>query len=57
MKDSLLLGLTDSEADQFISLVNKMVVPKDQIEAIEAEFEAGIPFEGGVSAGEALVML
>ena len=58
MKKSLLLfGLTEDEANTFVTLVNKLVIPEDEFAAIDQEFESGLPFEGGMASGEALICL
>ena len=58
MKKSLLLfGLSETEANQFMNLVDKLKVPESEIEAIEKEFESGFPFEGGASTEEAIILL
>lgn len=58
MKDSLkLFGLSDQEADQFVELVEKLKIPESEMEAIDGELEEGIPFEGGASTGECLILL
>lgn len=58
MKESLILfGLTEAEADQFKLFIEKLNIPKTQIDAVYHELDQGIPFEGGVSPGEAIILL
>jgi len=58
MKDSLkLFGLSEEEADQFVKLVEKLKIPDSEMEVIDSELEEPMPFEGGASTGECLILL
>lgn len=58
MKESLkLFGLSDAEADQFVQLVEKLKIPESEQNAIDSELEEAMPFEGGASTGECLILL
>lgn len=50
-------GLTEEEADDFQSLLDKMIIPKDSLDHFEEEMSESIPFEGGMFTDEALVGL
>lgn len=58
MKESLkLFGLSDAEADQFVELIEKLKIPESEMEAIDSELEEAMPFEGGASTGECIILL
>ena len=50
-------GLTEEEADDFQSLLDKMIIPKDSLDHFEEEMSENISFEGGMFTDEALVGL
>ena len=53
----LRFGLSKTECKVFIELLNKMNIPKEDLDNFESEMEEAIPFEGGMCFNEALVGL
>lgn len=57
-KNTLLrFGLSSDESDIFQSLLKKMTIPEDCLNAFYNELDEAIPFEGGMCFNEALVGL
>ena len=58
-KENCLLefGLNKEESKVFLSLLDKMKIPKHQYDNFMNEMEEGIPFEGGMCFNEALTGL
>ena len=50
-------GLTEDEAKQFTTLLEKLTPTQEDIDAFYREMEQGIPFEGGMCFTEALTGL
>ena len=50
-------GLNINEAIDFISCLTKIKPTQETVEAIEKEWEQGIPFEGGMSFQECIIQL
>ncbi len=59
IKEELLLefGLTANEAETFLSILNKIAYNQETAEYINDQFNAAIPFEGGMTPNEALINL
>jgi len=52
-----LRGLSNEEAETFMSILNKINPTKEDIEGFDIEMGNGIPFEGGMGFTEALTGL
>ena len=50
-------GLTNSEADTFLAIINKMNYDQETATYVNEQFDAAIPFEGGMPPTEAVVNL
>lgn len=50
-------GLTTSEADSFLAIINKMNYDQETAEYINNQFDSAIPFEGGMTPSEAVINL
>lgn len=53
----MMYGLTQMEAEKFVSLVQMMEIPDEDIQAYEEELDSDDPFPGGPSDCEVLVAL
>ena len=50
-------GLTNNEADTFLAIINKMNYDQETATYVNDQFDAAIPFEGGMTPSEAVVNL
>lgn len=50
-------GLTNSEADTFLAIINKMNYDQEIATYVNDQFDAVIPFEGGMTPSEAVINL
>lgn len=50
-------GLTEQDAETLVSLLNKVQYPQKDAEYVNGQLDSAFPFEGGMSVGEALIML
>ncbi len=52
----VLCGLNDNDIEELDRIFNKLEIPKADIEELETEYHQGIPFEGGISFTEGLIL-
>lgn len=59
MKNKLVtqFGLSEQDADILVSLLKKVQYQQKDADYVNSQLESDFPFEGGVSSGEALIML